>query len=288
MKKGIFISLLIVNFSVFSQIRTPQSSPNTTITQELGLTKITLNYSRPSTKGRVIFGNLVPYGKVWRTGANQITSIKFDADVSINGQMVKAGSYGLYTIPGLKTWKIIFNSEDQKWGAYEYDAKKDVMSFEIVPQKLKNKVEHLKIEFAEYTTTSAFISIAWEKTAVRFKVEQNVQDQILAEIKEKTNVLNPTESTLMSAADYYYENNINLSQALIWAQQVVEKDKQYWTYQLVARIAAKLGRCEIAVPNAQKSMELAIKENDDAYVLKNKDVLQTCSKSKLNSFKTQN
>jgi hypothetical protein len=280
MKKGIFIFLLIANFPVFSQIRTPQPSPNTTISQEMGLTRITLNYSRPSIKGRVIFGILVPYGKVWRTGANQITSIKFDADVSINGQMVKAGSYGLYTIPGLKTWKIIFNSEDQKWGAYEYDPKKDVMSFEVVPQKLKNKVEHFKIEFAEFTTTSAYISIAWEKTAVRFKVEQNVQDQILSEIIEKTKAANPTESTLMAAADYYYENNINLPQALIWAQQVVEKDKQYWTYQLVARIAAKLGQCDIAVPNAEKSMELAIKGNDDAYILKNKNVLKTCAKSK--------
>jgi Protein of unknown function (DUF2911) len=282
MKKSILAILILstITFGLKAQIKTPASSPVTTITQELGLSKIAVSYSRPSVKGRKIFGNLVPFGKVWRTGANQITSIKFDADVFINGQSVKAGSYGVYTIPGQKAWKVMLNSDDKQWGAYAYDDKKDVATFEIVPTKLLTNVEHLTIEFVDFTQTTTFVKLAWEKTAIKFKVEQMVQDQILAEIKEKTAGTDATIETLEGAADYYYQNNINLPQALEWATKVVEKDQKYWTYQLVARIAAKMGKCDVAIPNAEKSMALAVAEKDDAYILLNKNVMEKCKGKK--------
>lgn len=275
-----FVLLFVASNGLFAQINTPNASPATTIVQELGLTKITLNYSRPSVKGRKIFGSLVPYGSVWRTGANQITAVKFDNDVKVEGKMLKAGSYGLYTIPGQKTWKIIFNSDDKQWGAYAYDASKDVMSFEVPAINLPSLVENMSISFVDFTPTSTYIQIAWEKSAVKFKVEQEVHDQIMASIKEQAYKADASEDVLFAAADYYYEHNANLDQALVWAQKVLDKDQKYWTYQLVARIAAKAGKCEIAVPNAEKSLKLATDEKDDAYVLKNKAVLEKCNKKK--------
>lgn len=263
---------------VQAQIKTPPASPASTITQGVGLTSVTINYSRPSVKGRKIFGNLTPYGKVWRTGANTITSVKLEEDLLVNGKTLKAGSYGLYTIPGEKTWKIIFNSDDKQWGAYAYDAKKDVYSFDVPAIKLNTLVENMTIEFVDFTPITTHIQISWEKTAVKFKLEHDVKDRILADIKEKTADPNANMGTLMGAADYYYENNIELDKALGWALKVVEKDQKYYTYQLAARIAAKMGKCDVALANAGKSLPLAKEAGDDAYIKLNEAVFAKCKK----------
>lgn len=270
----IFLTTLTVN----SQIKTPAASPSATVSQSVGLAKVTIDYSRPSAKGRRIFGDLVPFGKVWRTGANKITTIKFDDEILINGAPMKAGSYGLYTVPGRSEWKIILNRDDKQWGAYDYDEKKDVISFMVQPLKLDYYQEQMEIEFDEFTPNSAFVFIKWEDTGVRFKLEQNVDAKIMAEIKEKTSKPDATIDTYFTAADYYYQKGINLDQALTWANKVLEKEKEYWTYQLVARIAAKQGNCLVALPNAEKSMELAKKAGDDAYIKLNELVFYQCKK----------
>ncbi|CAH0996488.1 hypothetical protein EMA8858_02620 [Emticicia aquatica] len=274
----LYIILIIVSTQTFAQINTPAASPSTTLTQSLGLTKITIDYSRPSVKGRKIFGDLVPYGKIWRTGANKITSIKFDDDVLVNGAAMKAGSYGLYTIPGKNEWTIIFNRDDKQWGSYGYDINKDVIRFNVQPMQPQEFAEKMTIDFVEFTPTTAFLSIKWESTEVRFKIEQKVEEKILAEITEKTSKADVTTDTYFSAADYYYQKGIKLDQALEWANKVLEKDKEYWTYQLVARIAAKQNNCAVAIPNAEKSMELAKKAGDDAYIKLNQAVLSQCKK----------
>lgn len=268
----------LVSSTAFAQIKTPSASPSATISQAVGLSNVTIEYARPAVKGRLIFGDLVPYGKVWRTGANKITSIKLDNDLYVNGALLKAGSYGLYTIPRESSWTIIFNRDDKQWGAYGYDINKDVIRFEVQPIQLEHLVQYLTIEFDDFTSTSANISIKWENTNVKFSIEDKVQDKILAEIKEKTAKADVTNATLSSAADYYYQNNINLPQALEWASKVIEKDKKYWTYQLVARIATKLNRCDIALPNAELSMKLAKDAGDDAYIKLNENVFNTCKK----------
>lgn len=279
MKKIItFAVIFLTTLTVNSQIKTPSASPSATISQSVGLSKVTIDYSRPSAKGRRIFGDLVPFGKVWRTGANKITTIKFDDEVIINGAPMKAGSYGLYTVPGRGEWKIILNRDDKQWGAYEYDEKKDVISFMVQPLKLDYYQEQMEIEFDEFTPNSAFVFIKWEDTGVRFKLEQNVDAKIMAEIKEKTSKPDATTDTFFTAADYYYQKGINLDQAMTWANKVLEKEKEYWTYQLVARIAAKQGNCLVALPNAEKSMELAKKAGDDAYIKLNELVFYQCKK----------
>lgn len=261
-----------------AQINIPAASPTAAITQDVGLAEVTIKYSRPAVRGRLIFGNLVPYGKVWRTGANQITSITFDKPIKINGAELKAGSYGIYTVPGLDSWEIIINRDAEQWGAYAYDKLKDVISFKVQPMQLDHMVEHLTIEFTEFTPTSAFVEIAWETTAVKFPIEHDVKNQIMAEIADKTSKADVTTETLFTAADYYYQNDYNLTQALAWAQKVIEKDKQYWTYQLVARVAAKMSNCAVALPNAEASMKLAKEAGDDAYVKLNENVFALCGK----------
>ena len=159
-----------------AQIRVPQPSPAATVTQAVGLTKVTIEYSRPSVKNRKIFGDLVPYGKVWRTGANKITTIRFDNDVTLNGQKLAAGSYGLYTFPGEKEWAIVFHADDKQWGAYEYDEKKDVLRLTVKAEKLDKLEEHFTIAFDNFTASAADVVLRWEKTAVRFRVEHDAHE----------------------------------------------------------------------------------------------------------------
>jgi hypothetical protein len=272
------ISLILLSKTIYAQIKTPAASPTATVSQGVGLTKVTIDYSRPSVKGRKIFGDLVPYGKVWRTGANRITTIKLDDDMHINGAPVKAGNYGLYTIPGESAWVIIINKDDKQWGSYEYDVNKDVIRFSIQPLRIEPMVEQMEIRFEEFTLTSAMIAINWESTSARFKIEHRVEDKIMADIKEKTAKPDASNDTFVTAADYYYTKNYNLPQALEWSKKVLEKEKEYWNYQLVARIASKMGDCKTAIPNAEKSMELATKAGDDAYIKLNKQVFMECGK----------
>ncbi|WP_064198250.1 MULTISPECIES: DUF2911 domain-containing protein [Emticicia] len=271
--------LILVSTLSFGQISTPAASPSASVSQTIGFAKVTIDYSRPSVKGRKIFGDLVPYAKVWRTGANKITSIQFDQDVHINGALMKAGSYGLYTIPNKNEWTIILNRDDKQWGAYGYDINKDVIRFNVQPTKPQTFAEQMSIDFIDFNATSAYVSIKWENTEVRFLIEQRgIDEKIMAEIAEKTAKPEVSNDTYFAAADFYYQKGIKLDQALAWANKVVEKEKEYWTYQLVARIAAKQNNCEVAVPNAEKSMELAKKAGDDAYIKLNQAVFTQCKK----------
>lgn len=253
-------------------------SPSAIISQDLGLAHVTVNYSRPAMKGRAIFGNLVPFQKVWRTGANKITSITFDAPIKINGAELKTGSYGIYTIPGKESWKVIINRDADQWGAYEYDKSKDVISFDVQPLELNYLQEYLTIEFTEFTPTKAYVMISWEKTGVKFLIEHDVKSQIMSEISAETAKVEVTTETLFTSADYYFQNDYNLPQALAWATQVIAKEQEYWTYQLVARIAAKMNNCAVALSNAEKSMVLAKEAGDEAYIKLNEYVFALCGK----------
>jgi Protein of unknown function (DUF2911) len=272
----LFLSLLTVG--LFAQIKTPASSPAAVVSQKVGLTQVTVEYSRPSVKKRKIFGNLVPYGKVWRTGANKITNIKFDNDVMVNGEKIPAGTYGLATIPNKTEWTIIFNSDNKQWGVYEYDEKKDVKRISVKPTATATVTENFTIDLEQTSGTTMNVIIAWEKTSVKFKVEHDPHEQIVAEIKEKTAKADCTTDTYFDAADYYFEKGLDLNQAYAWAEKVVEKDQKYWTYELHGRIAAKLGKCDVAKEDAKKCIEMAKKDNDEAYVKKGEAIQAKCGK----------
>lgn len=267
---------LLATVTLSAQIRTPAPSPNATVTQTVGLAKVTVEYSRPSVKGRKIFGDLVPFGKVWRTGANKITTIKFDQPLTINGKSIPAGSYGWYTFPSATAWTVALNSDDKQWGAYEYDEKKDVLRISVVPEKMKQSQEHLGIAFEKFTTTSADLVLRWEKTAIRLQLVHDPHPQIMEQIASTLAKPDAKADDYYAAAEYYRDKNIDLPQAYAWANKVLETEKMWWSYYLRASIAAKMGKCAEAVADAKISIEGARKDNDTAYVKMNEKILKQC------------
>ncbi len=261
----------------YAQIKTPAASPSASVTQAIGLAKATIEYSRPSLKGRKMIGaDLVPFGKVWRTGANKIPNLILTQDVTIDGKTVAAGTYGIATIPAQKEWTIIITKNAEQWGVYEYKESEDLMRFKVKVEKSKSTEEHFTMGFNDFTPTSAHLYISWENTVVKFKISQNPEAQIMAEIREKTTASDVKGDTYFGAANYYFENGKDLNQAYDWANKVVEKEKAYWTLALRAKIAQKLGKCDVAKADAKEGVELAKKDNDASYVATLTKILETC------------
>lgn len=168
-RMGVDMSPMIIAMNA-SEDKAKRTSPTETISTTIGATNVSLTYSRPSAKGREVFGKLVPFGEIWRTGANEATSISFDKDVKIAGQLLKAGKYQLFTIPNADKWSIIFNSKSNQWGAFFYDAKSDVLRVEVPSEKSDAMVEKLTLAFE--STTNTGLSIAWEKTKVLIPITE--------------------------------------------------------------------------------------------------------------------
>lgn len=254
------------------QIKTPQPSPGQTIKQDFGISTIELTYSRPSMKGRKIFGDLVPFGQVWRTGANGVTKIKFADDVTIGGQPLKAGEYAIYTIPGEKEWDVIISKGVNNWGT-EYKQDEDVARFKVKTIKMDQPLETFTMQFANIKSNSAELHIMWEKTAVAIPIVTDVDKKVMAQID---NAMNKDNHPYFQAAMYYMESGKDLNQALSWFNKAIEQNPNaYWVYHQKANALAKLGKKEEAKATAQKSMELAKTEKNEDYVKLNQKLLES-------------
>jgi hypothetical protein len=248
-----------------AQISTPQPSPKSTVTQRVGLTDVTITYSRPGVKGRPIFGDsttkaVVGYGKRWRTGANATTSIKFSDDVTVEGQKVPAGEYGLYTVPGATTWTVVLN-KSLKQGADVKGFKNadNVASFTIKPYKLATKVETFTISFADVTPATATVDVLWDMTGAKFKVVADVDNKVMAQINEKVvKNASPSAGDLAGAAVYYYDNNKDMKQALTWIQKANATDPKFWNVNTEAKIRLKMKDYKGAITAAEQSKKLAL------------------------------
>ncbi len=263
-----------------AQVATPASSPNATVMQQIGLAKITIAYARPSLRGRKMLGSPnVPFGKVWRTGANKVTSIELSEDVLIEEKTVAKGKYALVTIPTETEWTVILNKNAEQWGTYGYKDAEDLLRFKVKPTTTATATETLTIEFDDSKASSAVVVLRWENTKIQFAIRHDASAQIMAEIQTKTaDPTKITNDTYYDAADYYLKNNGDLNKALEWATKLAEKDPQSWTYALQGAIAAKLGKCDLAIAAATKGLALAEKENDGAEIIANKKVLESCGK----------
>ncbi|MEZ0607525.1 DUF2911 domain-containing protein [Fibrella sp. WM1] len=264
--------------AVYAQIDVPAASPAATISQQVGLGTVTVSYSRPSLKGRTMFGDRVPYGKVWRTGANKITTLKLSEPMTINGKALETGTYGLYSIPDQDSFTFIINKDANAWGAYDYKEANDVVRLVVKPERLNNrqKTETLTFEFVGITPTSATLQMRWENMAAQLTITDDADSHVMAQIKQKTADPKASTDTYFAAANYYLDTNRDLNQALSWANKVVEKTQEYWTYHLRAKIEAKLGNCKAARADAQMSLDMAKKANDDAYIKNNETILDGC------------
>ena len=246
-----------------AQIATLQPSPKSTVTQRVGLTDVTITYSRPGAKGRAIFWtdtSLVPNGKRWRTGANATTSLKFSDDVTIEGQKVPAGEYGLYTIPTPTGWTVVLNKSLKQGADVEgFKDDQDVARFTVKPYQLGSKVETFTITFNDLTPATATVAMEWEQTGAKFKITADVESKVQAQIDEK--VLrnpSPTAADLAAAAVYYHDNNRDPKQALTWIQQANATDPKFWNVNTEAKIRLKMKDYKGAAVAAAQSKKLAL------------------------------
>ena len=274
MKKTFYaiVASMFVSIGLNAQVvKTPAPSTTQTIKQDFALSSIEILYSRPNMKGRVVFGDLAPMGKLWRTGANGATKITFGEDVKVGGVAVKAGSYALYTVPDKAEWEIILNKGINNWGVDGYNAEEDVAKFKVKPMMLPMNIETFTMNIANVMPSSADIQIMWEKTAVSFPVTADIDSKILKSID---NAMNVDNRPYFQAASYYFEAGKDLSKALTWADKAIENNpKAFWIMHLKAKIQAKLGDKAAATATAMKSIESAKEAKNGDYVALNEKLI---------------
>jgi Protein of unknown function (DUF2911) len=257
--------------SYAQMLKVPQLSSTQTIEQELGLGKITLTYSRPNLRGRKIFGNLLPYGTVWRTGANAATLIKFTDDVTIDGNKVPAGEYGLFSIPDKDEWIIILNKTAHQWGAYTYKQADDFLRFKVKNVSLANPIETMTMQFNNVDQTKCELELKWENVSFSFHISTDVDSKVMANIDD---VMNKDKRPYFEAAMYYYENNKDMSRALEWIRTAEKSETNSPFYKLwEARILLKMGDKAAALITAQEGVKLAHAQNDKEYEQLNQGVV---------------
>lgn len=259
--------LFAASTAVGQQIDTPSPSPSSTVNQKVGLVDITIDYSRPGKKDRVVFGDLVPFGDLWRTGANSATKISFSDDVMINDKTLGAGSYALLTVPEENEWKINFyNYESPSWASYT--EKTPVLSTTVTPEKMDQIVETFTIDINNIRNEGASLDLIWENTRVSIPFSVNTKEKVMAQINQFAE--NPEMSlsnAYYNAASYLLQEKENLELALDFASKAAKlRPNAYWIKRTEALLFAELGKYDEAIAAAEKSKELAEKAGNDQYV----------------------
>lgn len=261
------------------QLKTPAPSPTQTLDQAFALSNIKIEYSRPSVKGRTIFGDLVPYGKIWRTGANQSTKITFGDDVKVEGQALAAGTYAMYTIPNKDSWEIMFY-KDLKLGGNtsEYKTDQEALRVKVKPATTAAKTETFTMNVSDMTANSANIELLWDMTRVAINVTTEIDSKIMKNIESS---MAKDSRPYFQAANYYYENDKDLNKALEWINIAAEQNpKAYWISHTKAKIQYKMKDYKGAIATAEKSMAVAKEEKDDTYVALNQKLIAEAQKGK--------
>jgi len=279
-----FVFASAVATSLFAQtpkVDFPQASPTATLKQHIGLTDIEITYSRPSVKGRVIFGGIVPYGEVWRTGANASTKISFSTDVKLNGNAVPAGKYALFTIPGQDEWTIIISKDTAGFGAFAYKQENDLVRFKVTPMNLADtKIETFAIEFNRIRDESALLELVWETIVVPIRLEVDVVSKVVPQVEAAMASTDKKQPQFyFQAATFYFNHDLDLKKALAWLNTGLE-DKPRIAYELLnlkAKILAKQGDKDGAIAAAKESTDLAIKAEgpSSSFVKMNQDLISS-------------
>ncbi len=283
MKKVIvLLAFIIANFAIEAQVKTPQPSPKATVEQVVGLTTVNVEYSRPSTKGRSVFGDLVPFGKVWRTGANANTLISFSDDVTIDGKSLPKGKYSLFTLPKADNWEIIFYKTTDNWGNPEEWKETDVaLRANAKPILTDRKVETFTIGINNVSNDSGDLEISWEKTLIALKFEVPTQKTAIASITKA--LAGPTAGDYFSSAQYFYQSNGDMNKALEYVNKAISmakvgEDVPFWHLRQKSLIQAKLNDKKGAIETAKLSLANATKAKNDDYVKMNNDSIADWSK----------
>lgn len=281
MKRFFAVILIALGWTAQAQIQTPQPSAAASVSTVVGLTEIKINYSRPSMKGRKIFGEgssfLTPYGQIWRTGANAGTVISFSDDVTVEGNKVAKGEYLIFSWPGASEWTVSLYSDLSLGGnTGGYDKSKEVANFKVKPAKTSETVETFTIGISDIAADnkSANVQIAWENTQVKFKVGVEYDEKVMKAIAENTKV---KASNLIAAANYYFETKRDVKQAIEWMEKGIAEGNPnaFWNIHRLAQMKKEAGDKAGAKAAAEKSLELAKKADGDfGYIKLNEDFLK--------------
>jgi len=278
----LFIALLcFLSFSsFFSQVIAPKMSPFCRLEQKVGLTDISITYSRPAVNERVIFGDLVPFDAYWRLGANESTKLTC-SDVLIFGKdTLKAGTYAVYAKPGIGEWNLAFYTEYGNWGMPEkWDDTKVALTLKAPVNKKNDVIENLTIDINNMDYNGGELQISWEKTNVKFPFQVVVKEKVLASIKKV--LAGPSANDYHTSAKYYLDEHINDTQALEWAEKAIAmRPEAYWMYRTKSLILASMGKYPEAIKTAEQCIKLAEADGDNAYVSQSKNSINEWKKKK--------
>ncbi len=280
MKKFILaLAVIAMSISADAQVRTPQASPRAVVKQTVGLTEVEIEYFRPSVKGRTIFGDLVPFGKMWRTGANGSSVVSFSEDVTIAGKTLKKGKYAIFATPRADNWEIAFYTDTDTWGIPDQWNEANVaLKTNAKPQMLDRNVESFTIGVNNITNDAADLEISWEKTLVPIRFEVPTHTAAIASIEKV--LAGPTAGDYFASAQYFYQSNGDMNKALNYMNKALElsKDKPFYFYRQKSLIQAKIGDKKGAIETAKLSLAAAQKANNADYVKMNQDSIKEWSK----------
>ena len=252
-------------------IKTPAASPTQTIKQDFGIGTIELSYSRPGIKGRKIYTDLAPAGKVWRTGANQATTLTFSDEVSIGGTKVAAGKYGLLSIPDKTEWILILTKQLDVTNPAAYKQENDIVRVKAKPTSLATPIETFTMQFANVKPSSTDLQLMWDHVAVSLPITSDIDKKVMNQIDD---IMNKDNRPSYQAGLYYLESAKDVKQALTWLDKAVQQQPEaFWIHHQRANALVKLGRKDEAKQSAQKSMELAKKQNNADYVSLNEKLI---------------
>jgi hypothetical protein len=277
MKRVLLIGLLLsTTLLTEAQLKTPAPSPAQTLRQDFGLGNIEISYSRPGVRGRKIFGDVVPYGQVWRTGANNATTIAFTDEVIIGGKKLAPGKYGLLTMPGSKEWVVIISKQTNVTSPADYKADQDLVRVNAAATKSKTATETFTIAVQDIKNTSCNLVISWAKRQITIPIQTEIESKIMANIDAAMKTEKPP---YYNAAMYYMDNGKDLNQALSWFDKAVEANPTaFWIHYQRANCLAKLGKKAEAIAGAEKSKQLATEAKNGDYVKLNEKLIAELNK----------
>ena len=276
MKKILLLSAIFCYSFISGQIKTPQPSQTATITQKVGVSNISVEYSRPGAKGREIFGGLVSYGKMWRTGANKATKITFNENCVFGGAKVKKGSYSLFTIPGEKEWTVVLNKNTELWGVGEYDEENQVCSIVAKAIDTKDFTESFTIDFGTFQSFSAIMSLKWANTKIDIKIESLEAKKLEKQYLELL-TKGPSANDYYNGAKFFADNTSEYEMALEWINTAIKKRPDaFWMQFHKARILKKMGNNKESISVAEGVIELAREKKDDyGYIKRSEDLIKS-------------
>ena len=265
MRNALILAACLIAGAATAAVQLPEASPGAVITQEVGISKVTITYHRPAVKGRKIWGDLVPTGKVWRLGANEATTVELSHDAKINGADIKAGKYALFAIPNESEWTLILNRKSDQWGAYFYKAEDDVLRFAAKPQPAE-ATEWFDIDTVPVSDRAIRVDVTWDKVRVPFTIEFDTQALVWKSIDETLASPTATWDDFHTAARYAMQTNTRFDEGMKWIDEAMKRQESFWNYELKGLMLHKLGRDDEAAPLMHKAAELAKGKAPQEYV----------------------